>query len=316
MSTPDHTTFRAMGSQFQAWVETDADGAAILAQVPAWVEAYEDRLSRFRPHSELMQLNARAGEWVAVSDDLLDVILAALDAARLTGGLYNPLVLPALLAAGYDRTFEDLAAEAEADDADVPPVADWTRIDVDLTRSEVRLPAGTQIDLGGIAKGWTAERIADRLEAYGPCMVDAGGDLVARGKPTGYPGWPVAVAEPGQQTADDPAQSLLMVSLKDKAIATSGTDYHRWTRGGTLRHHIIDPRTARPAESDVLSATVIDVDAERAEAYAKLLILLGAQAGLAWLAQNTNASAVVACLDGAVLASADFQVHLIPEPAQ
>ena len=106
------------------------------------------------------------------------------------------------------------------------------------------------------------------------------------------------------------------MALKDQAIATSGTDYHRWTRGGTTRHHIIDPRTARPAESDVRSATVIDVDAERAEAYAKLLILLGAQAGLAWLARHTQASALVACTDGGVLASADFDVHLLPEPAR
>lgn len=304
------TRFRAMGSQFQVWLDTTEDGAAVLSEVPAWVEELEARLSRFRATSELSRLNDHGGEWVAVSDELLDAILVALSAARLTHGLVTPLILPALIAAGYDRSFDDLGARPASPASDQPStssVPDWSDIQVEVAAHRVRLPAGAQIDLGGVGKGWTAERIADRLEKYGSCLVDAGGDLVARGKPQTGSGWRVGVAEPGANSED----ILLQVSLHDCAVATSGTDYRRWENHGLMQHHIIDPRTGRPAETDVLMATVIDIDAERAEAYAKLLILLGSTDGLRWFAEHGTGSALVVRHDRAVLATESFQTYLV-----
>jgi thiamine biosynthesis lipoprotein len=300
--------FHAMGSQFNVWLETAADGASILQRVPAWVEAIEARLSRFRPASELSRLNARSGKWVTASDTLFQAVAKARHIAHLTGGLYNPLTLQALRAAGYTRSFSEMARDLQhAPEPDPVLVPDWQGIELRPKQRAVRLPAGAQIDLGGMGKGWTAARIAERLAAYGPCLVDAGGDLMARGQPFGQPGWQIDIAEPGLSNDQPP---LTTVVVTDTAVATSGIDYRRWTLNGQPQHHLIDPRTSRPAVTDVLSATVIHPDAALAEGYAKALILSGSQAGFEWLGSQPQQAALIVRTDGAVLATSDFQAHI------
>ena len=306
-------TFRAMGSQFNVWLETEADGETVLRQVPGWVEEIEARLTRFRPESELSRLNARSGKWVSVSDTLLQAVLAARHAAWLTDGLCNPLVLPAMVAVGYERSFAEMQREGLNDSRAVSApvvVPDWHGIAIKPKHHLIRLPAGAQIDLGGTGKGWSAQHIADRLATYGPCLVDAGGDLVAHGKPQGSAGWRIEVAEPGQPDDVPPVSSIF---VSDAAVATSGIDYRRWMRGGKPQHHLIDPRTGQPAVTDVLAATVIDTSATLAEAYAKALVILGSTAGLDWIMQQPQRAALVVRTDGAALATADF-LSFVAEP--
>jgi thiamine biosynthesis lipoprotein len=314
MIQPYGITFRAMGSQFNVWLETEADGETVLRQVPGWVEAIEARLTRFRPESELSRLNGHSSKWVSVSDTLLQATIAARRAAWLTDGLCNPLVLPALIAAGYERSFAEMQRAGLNDNRAVPVpvvVPDWRGIAIRPKHHLIRLPAGAQIDLGGTGKGWSAQQIADRLAAYGPCLVDAGGDLVARGKPQGLSGWQVDVAEPGQPDVGPPVSSIL---VSDAAVATSGIDYRRWMRGGQPQHHLIDPRTGQPAATDVLAATVVHNDATLAEAYAKALVILGSADGLNWIMQQSQRAALVVRTDRAVLATADF-LSYVAEPA-
>lgn len=304
-------SFHAMGSQFNAWLETSADGEAILRQVPGWVEKIEAPLSRFRPESELNHLNARSGKWVVVSDILLQAVIKARHAAQLTEGLYNPLVLPALIAAGYSRSFADMTpgdVHVTAKSSLPIIVPGWRGIEIRPKQKAIRLPPGAQIDLGGTAKGWTAAVIADRLYAYGACLVDAGGDLAARGKPQNREGWQIDVAEPGTSNDLPPVASVVVTNT---AIATSGTDYRRWVANGKPQHHLIDPRTGEPAVSDVVSATVIHPDAALAEGYTKALIVLGKEAGLAWILNQPRKAALVVCTDGAVLATSEFQSHMV-----
>ena len=308
-------SFRAMGSQFNAWLETSADGEAILQRVPAWAEAIEARLSRFRQETELSRLNARSGKWVVVSDMLFQAVIKARHATQITAGLVNPLVLPALIAAGYAHSFADMTHRgSRAPEPIAAPVLvpDWRGIEIRRNHNAIRLPAGSQIDLGGTAKGWTAAQIAGRLSAYGPCLVDAGGDLAARGKPRGQVGWQVDVAEPGRSNEVPPLASVMITDL---AVATSGIDYRRWVRNGTWQHHLIDPHTGQPAVTDVLAATVIHPDASLAEGYAKALVLLGSARGLEWIVRQPQRAALVVRTDGAVLATADFQSHMVGLPA-
>lgn len=311
-------TFAAMGSRFNVWLEGEAESAEILQRVPAWVEEYEAILSRFRPQSELSKLNARSGRWVETSEVLFQALQKARYAAQLTNGLCNPLVLPALMAAGYTHSFESgfspsppqHAAESPEDTFFAPPpVPAWTAIQVRQKRRLVKLPPQGKLDLGGTAKGWAAEQIANRLAAYGPCLVDAGGDLVARGTPQNQAGWVVRIAEPGPE-ADQPP--LAAVCVTDCAVATSGVDYRRWRQGKRARHHLIDPRTGQPAETDVLSATVIHPEAALAEGYAKALVLMGSEAGLAWILHQPQQAALVVRKDRAVLATEAFRRALVP----
>jgi FAD:protein FMN transferase len=302
-----YLAWRAMGCEITVQLETDADGLALLRAAPDQVETIEARLSRFRPQSELMEFNARAGQWMTVSEVLFANLKAAKHAARLTEGAFNPLVLPALLANGYDRTFHPLMMPKTQ--APIPAV-DWRSIELRPKTHEARIPIGSAIDLGGIAKGWMAARIADDLAPYGACLVNFGGDLVARGAPHNRPGWEVTIADPFMEAP------LLTLWLRDASLATSGIDFRRWVaQDGSPQHHIVDPRTGQSADTDVLTASVHHPNATTAEAYAKAVLLRGADDGLRWLQSRWNAAGLVVRQDGAVLASPQLMPYIIERNA-
>jgi thiamine biosynthesis lipoprotein len=156
------------------------------------------------------------------------------------------------------------------------------------TRS-VTLPRRSRLDLGGIAKGWIVDRVADLLAPHGDFLVDAGGDIAARGEgPDGKPGWLVGVADPVR-----PDHDLCLARLTDQAVATSTTMRRRWRRGGETLHHLIDPRTGRPAASDVLQATVFAGTAMEADVFAKTALILGRESGLDWLTRRGQPALLV-----------------------
>jgi thiamine biosynthesis lipoprotein len=300
--------FRAMGSGMQALL--DAPGAAArrrLAAVPGWFAAWEAILSRFRPGSELSALNEQAGTAVPVSPVFWEVLQAALQAARWTGGLVTPTGLSALEAAGYDRSFTDLSPEGAGRQGEqsVAPLPAWQAIALEPGGRVVRLPAGVRLDFGGIAKGWAADRAAMRLGQAGPALVDAGGDIRISGPMANGDSWPVGVADPHH-----PDQDLAILALRRGAVATSGRDVKRWQQGGVARHHILDPRTGQPAETDVFSATVIGPAAVVAEAAAKALLILGSQAGLAWIDARPELAGLVVLENGQVCHSRRLSAYL------
>lgn len=280
-------------------LQTDGDADALLSQLPARLEAYENILSRFRPDSELMRFNAQAGQWVILSDTLFEAIQVAKQAARRSEGWFNPLLLPAMLANGYDRSFEHMAKQVATKTP--VPAANWQSIELDKSRNRVRIPASAALDLGGIAKAWVAEKLADELAVYGACSVNIGGDIVLRGLPDGAVGWHIEVADPISGVT---LQSLV---LTNTTIVTSGIDFRRWQNtSGEAYHHIINPLTGQPVQSDVLTATVIHPHAPTAEAYAKVLFCLGAEHGLNWLHEQWQGAALIIKQDGSVLASSHF----------
>lgn len=291
--------FHAMGCKVNMWLETDADGTPILQHMAEQLEAFEASLSRFRPDSELSRLNAHSGQWVAVSPTLLRAALVSKQAARLTEGLCNPMILSALLAVGYTRSFEQL--DGEIITHPTPSVPDWRTLDIDVERQRIRLPEGAGLDLGGVAKGWAAEQIANSLKSYGACLVNLGGDIVTRGHEQ-----VIDIGEPGEAVAN-----VLSVRLQDAAIATSGIDHRRWQTDSGIKHHLIDPRTGVPAETDVLTATVIHPKAHIAEAYAKAVLLMGSDAGLAWISQQWQSAAMIVRNDRAVLSTSNFVSYVL-----
>lgn len=292
--------FRAMGCQMAAVIESgDLAAQERLNQVPAWFETWEGVLSRFRAGSELNRLNDSAGEAVPVSSVLWEVVQVALLAARRSRGMVTPAVLPALEAAGYDRSFEQLE-EAPTGPHPQPAgqVPDWRSIEFDPGRRTIRLPHGMRIDLGGVAKGWAARRAANRLAVFGPALVEAGGDISVSGPRQGGRPWQIGVADPR-----DPESDIATMFVLRGGVATSGQDHRRWTRGGVWQHHLIDPRTGSPATTDVLSATVWADSLEQAEVAAKVIILLGGRSGLDWVKQQRNHEALVVLVDGTCVRS-------------
>jgi FAD:protein FMN transferase len=279
--------FRAMGTQIEAVLDAPPGAAAMRALGRAEEEFHrlERLLSRFDPDSELSRLNERRTK--TVGPELLEVASLAVDARRRTGGRFDPTVHDALVAAGYDRTFDRVPAHAGPVSGPIA-VPCGGGIAVDRARSTIELESGVRLDLGGLGKGYAADRAAALLAQTGPCLVDAGGDIAVLGRP-----WPVGVETP---------EGTLTLELGCGGLATSGRDRRRWTRGGREQHHLIDPATGRPAESDVLRVTVAAPSAADAEVLAKALFFAGAAAAL----REANAEAlpaVIVTADGRTLRS-------------
>ena len=241
---------------------------AALRRAEERTREIEQTFSRFIPSSELCGLNDAAGRWTRVSEDMRVVLEYSLGLFDQSGGLFDPGVLPDLERAGYDVSFELLPADRPA-----PTSARGTRPsfgDVELRHLDVRLPEGLRVDLGGIVKGWTAEVLADSLSALGSCLVEMGGDTAVRGAPPDAEGWSIGVEPPGR-----PGELLAVVRMASGGVATSGTDARRWRMGGTWAHHLIDPRTGAPSQSDLVQVTAFAPSAPAAEVWAKTALLSG-----------------------------------------
>jgi thiamine biosynthesis lipoprotein len=301
-------SFRAMGCTMLAALDADADDAdaqAALDAVPRWFAAWEQCLSRFRPMSELSRLNRRAGTgWVALSPVLAAVLDAALRAAAASDGLVVPTVLADLERAGYDRDFARVAHATRHRAAATRRVTDWRAIRLDATRGRVALPAGMRLDLGGCAKGWAADLAARRLAEHGPARVDAGGDIALIGPRRDGSAWSVAVADP-----QHPGQSIATLLLDRGAVATSGIDVRHWLQDGRRHHHIIDPRSGHPADTDLLAVTVVAGAAGTAEMAAKLALVLGSAAAHEWLDRQPALAALLVHQDGTHTVTPTFDAY-------
>jgi thiamine biosynthesis lipoprotein len=294
--------FRAMGCRMTAVLDADRH-AALLSTVPMWFEDWEQIFSRFRADSELSQLNRRAGQWTRISTTMWEVTHLALVAARWTDGLYSPTILGALEAAGYDRNFEAITASAEP--ITPQPDGQWQAIQRQSLKRSICLPPNVHLDLGGIVKGWAADRAVKKLAVHGPALIDAGGDVAVSGPRADGSPWPIGVLNPFQP--DQPFETL---KIECGGVATSGKDYRRWLRDGQWQHHLIDPRTGLPAQADVLSATVIAPSAVEAEIAAKVIAITGSEQGLAWLEVQPDYAAVIVREDGRAVYSAQMKRYL------
>lgn len=297
--------FRAMGCRMSAAIDSDQETAAeLLARLPEWFEHWEERLSRFRRDSELSQLNRGQGTSQSVSPWMGEVIQAALAAADYSQGIVVPTILGALEAAGYDRSFEKIEPSSGGTDLAPSEVADWRTIEFDPRGRTLRLPHGVRLDLGGVAKGWAANRAVGRLKKTGPVMVDASGDIAVSGPKSGGQPWAIAVADPRNRDG-----RLAMLKIQRGGVATSGRDYRRWKVNGDWRHHLIDPRTGLPAKTDIFSVTVVGPTALEAEVAAKVVAILGSQDGLTWLNQRTSMAGLLVLESEEVLQSQRMQPY-------
>jgi FAD:protein FMN transferase len=236
--------------------------AARLSWGAEWVRETGRRLTRFEPDSELSRLNAAAGAWTPVGADLEALLREALRAWELSGGLVHAGCLRSMRAIGYTRPLrEGLTVALEPPPGPLPPLPEV----LEVRPGRACLAPGTGVDLGGLAKGWMADRLVERLGDN--ALADLGGDLAARGGGPIGEGWPIGFG--GES-----------VALHDGAAATSGTCRRRW---GAV-HHLIDPRTGRPAETDLDEVQVIARTGVEAEVLAKTALLLGSAGAEPFLA--------------------------------
>ena len=249
-------TFQAMGTDIELLLDAEpgpcAEGAFDRAE--GEFERLEQIMSRFRDDSELSRLN-RDGVITDASCDLVRVVELAVEARETTGGRFDATVHDAVVAAGYDRTFDAVRSGAFDDPRPLQPRCGGHVV---VDGSTIELQPGFRLDLGGIGKGYAADRVAELLAVVGPCLVNAGGDIAIRGG-----SWPVGVTEE------------VTLELTEGGLATSGRDRRRWSHNGEERHHLIDPATGRPAAGAPVRVTVVAGSAAAAEVAAKAAFLGG-----------------------------------------
>ena len=270
-------SFHAMGTDVSV-TALDADETSVATEVAAIFRAAEQRFSRFLETSELATLN-RAAESFVASAPMFEALERARAYVRMTGGIFDPGIGATLVAHGYDRSF----APAALDRGEVgrAGVSSFIGVELDPRTRAVRRPAGLLVDLGGMIKGATADAAARALDGAG--AIDAGGDAVVRGEP-----WLVDVEDPR-----DASRVLVTLSLSNAAVATSAPNRRRWRAGDRAAHHLIDPRTGAPAESDLLQVTVLAPSAELADVAAKTVFVLGERAGCRFLDGHPELAAVL-----------------------
>lgn len=254
-------------------MNTDVQVAGTTHDLRPWFSEVEQTLTRFHLESPLSRLNGWQGRWVVVPPLLFEAVRASLRAADLTGGAFDPTVLDGLEAAGYSRSFELGPTPV----GPASPAGRWREVQLAPQLSAVRLPVGVRLDLGGIGKGLAVDGAMDRLAQEPRLLVNAGGDLSLRSAPGDAPTL-VEIQDPWH-----PDQVIAGFAIFQGAAATSSTMGRRW--GGGL-HHIINPATGRPAETDLVSVTVFARRTARAEVLAKACIVLGRERALPLLARS------------------------------
>jgi len=290
--------FRAMNTAILLAAESKQP-EQVFETAQKFVEQSEQRFTRFKETSELSALNRSAGNWISVSPEMLDLLLVALECHHATNGIFDPAILPDLQAAGYTKSFDQLLEHS----ADLSPKLNrgsrsnpFAAIEIDSLQGRVRLPKGMQVDLGGIAKGWIAERAAHKMaEHTSACGVNAGGDMFLIGHPQGRENWEVALEDPR-----NPIQDLMILLVDGGAVATSSVIKRSWIQGEIKRHHLIDPRTGEPAETPWLSVTVFAPKAALAETFAKAILIAGPDGADTLLDNNSEVSFIAVDADGQI----------------
>lgn len=274
---------------------------AAVSAAMAEVERLDALLSTGNPDSEVSRLNRDGGG--TVSADTLALLKASARIYEDTGGLFDCSVYPLMELWGFPSGEYQVPSDGEITAA--LALVDGSRV---RTEGEDRavLEAGQRIDFGGIAKGYAAQRVIEIYQAHGvkSGMVSLGGNVQTLGtKPDGSP-WRIGVRDPeGVQGA-----YLGVLPVTDRAVVTSGGYERYFQQDGQTYIHILDPRSGRPAESDLLSVTVVSSDGTAADGLSTALFIMGREgAARYWRDHSEDLELVLVARDGAVYVSPGLQ---------
>lgn len=278
------------------------EGERAISEGFSEVARMELMFSSYRQDSDLARVNAAAGHGpVPVPRPFVELLEKAKKVAEVSDGAFNPLVGPAVKLWGIPEA-PQVPSREELER--LLPLTALGGLSVSAADGTVALSRpGMALGLGGIAKGYTAERVAARLRerGIGAGIVAVAGDIRTFGtRPDGQP-WRIGVRRP--RAGAEPAAVL---EMGDGAVSTSG-DYERYFElGGVRYHHILDPRTLWPARSGTAGVTVLAPDAATADGLATALFVMGPQAGLQLVQRLPGVEALYIAEDGTQSASAGW----------
>lgn len=284
------------------------EDTALLDECFAICDAYEKQLSRTIADSDIGRINAAGGQPVHVSAETIDLLQKGIDYGELSDGRFDITIAPASglwdFTSGHPALPNDSAIQAAL------PLISYRNIVLDKEAQTVTLTnAGSSIDLGGIAKGYIADRIKDYLIAKGvtSAIIDLGGNILTVGSKPDDSGFLIGIKEPFSETGD----VLTGVLVRDKSVVTSGTYQRCFRIDGVLYHHILDPETGYPADTDLSSITIISDGSADGDALSTICILLGLKDGLAFIESLPNVEAVFVTKDNELYYSSGMDPYLL-----
>ncbi len=291
----ERSVFDALGTTVHLATTGRHDDA--LVAVRAEIDEIDRACSRFRADSDLSRTNAAAGGWVEVGRPFLRALRVAVAAARSSNGAVDPTIGTALRVLGYDGDFATIRRDAGPTLTAVR-VPGWQAIDLDATRSRVRVPDGVHLDFGATAKALAADRAAANasLASGAGVLVSLGGDIAVAGSAPDD-GWMVGIAASHRTAFADADQAVVLWA---GGLATSSVTERTWRRGDTVVHHIVDPATGSSTTGCWRSVSVAAPSCVDANVSSTGAVVLGAHAA-AWLIARGHPARLVAAADGAVV---------------
>lgn len=280
-------------------ISSDAGEEGLFA-VRSQAQAFEAMFSRTNTESELYRANRAKRRKLPVSAQLAELVERALAYCSETGGLFDITMAPVVELWDFkNRRVADEEAVREA----LTHVG-WKGVSVRGTHLCIEDPKAG-IDLGGIAKGYMADRFLETLRAHGGrhSLVNLGGNVsVAGGRPDGSP-WRIGIRKPWPSRSNPLDEMFALLEIENGSVVTSGVYERAFEQDGRLYHHILDPETGFPAQTDLLSATVVSRDSIDGDAFATALVLMGADQAIAFAERHPRIEAVLLTDEGDVLAT-------------
>ena len=268
-------------------VSISADGADSLLLDACRAELYrlDELMSVTKSHSDVSRLNTYGK--AELSDDTASVLRTALNAAELTDGALDVTIYPIVLAWGFTTDSHRVPGEAEL--FGLLKRVGWQKIS--LNGNSCTLPEGSMIDLSAVAKGYASDRLAALLRKGGvkSAIIDMGGNVYCVGAKADGSDWRVGIRDPWDNSA-----LAALVTVQDKAVVTSCVREHSFTDGdGRVYGHIFDPKTGLPAESGIISATVVGPRGVQCDALSTALCVMGRKKAEAFLPILANMDAIL-----------------------
>ncbi|MCJ8013282.1 FAD:protein FMN transferase [Paenibacillus sp. KQZ6P-2] len=261
-----------------------------LEEIKQMLETINNELSRTLEGSEVYRINQAAGkEAVQVSQDTFDVLQKALDYAVQTGGLYDPTIGPLVSLWNIGNEGAHVPSKAELDKA--KGLIGYKDVIMNPKECTIKLARPSMaLDLGGIGKGYAADRVAAYLKTQqvDSAMINLGGSsIIAMGSKPGGQSWNIGLQDPDQSRGT----SLGNVQIINKTIDSSGVYERFFVENGVRYHHILDPRTGYPSQSGLKSVTIISDSATDADALSTAVFIMGLDEGMKYIEKQPGIDA-------------------------
>ena len=273
------------------------NGDEILKRAEERIRELESDLDPASESGSVFAVNKGAGTSTPVTDDMYNVMSTAMEYRDLSGGALDPGLYPISRAWGFIGG--DYRVPPRQEILDLLGKKDTASIVLNETERTVMIPAGTEISLGAVAKGYAAQEVIDLMRDAGAqyAILSLGGNVQTLGetKPDGSP-WQVAVIDP-----HDTGSYAAVLSVGETAVVTSGGYQRFFEKDGKTYIHILDPQTGMPVDNGLLSVTVVAADGASADALSTALFVMGEEAALALQGERGDFELVLVTEDGRVV---------------